>query len=322
MRVRALMTAAAAAAALLAAGCGSSTPAAPPPESAVTPAPAAPGAATTLDLPTGFAPEGVAVDAGGTAYFGSRTDGSLYRASVATGQGQVFSPGPGTPSLGLETDRAGRLWVAGGSGGNARVVDAASGAVLASYPLATGPSFVNDVVLAGGSAWFTDSTNPVLYRIPLGPDGAPPPPAAVTRVPLSGALVYGPGINANGIESTPDGSALLVVQSTTGRLFRVDPATGATTPVDLGGAVLTNGDGLTRDGATLFAVENRSNAVAVVDLAPDGASGRVARTITHPLLDVPTTVAVVGDRLLLPNARYSTPSTPQTPYAAVLLPRG
>jgi hypothetical protein len=43
---------------------------------------------------------------------------------------------------------------------------------------------------------------------------------------------------------TPDGRALLVVQSNTGYRFRVDPHTGVATRVDLGGTLLTNGDGL------------------------------------------------------------------------------
>lgn len=293
------------------AGCGQDTVGAP-----------GPGVAPDLlALPDGFAPEGVAVDAAGSAYFGSRENGTLYRASPASGQGQVLSPGPGTPSLGLAVDGAGRLFVAGGRGGDARVVDTASGAVVAAYRFAERPSFVNDVALVAGAAWFTDSTNPVLYRVPLGPDGAPGPSGTQAEVPLTGAIAYRPGVNANGIESTPDGSALLVVQSTTGLLFRVDPATGSTTAVDLGGATLTNGDGITRDGSTLYVVQNRSNAVAAVDLAPDGSSGRVTGTVTDPRFDVPTTVAVAGDRLVLPNARFATPVTPGTPYTAVLVPR-
>ena len=38
-----------------------------------------------------------------------------------------------------------------------------------------------------------------------------------------------PGFNANGIALTPNGRALLVVQSATGLLFRVNPRTGEAT---------------------------------------------------------------------------------------------
>jgi sugar lactone lactonase YvrE len=118
--------------------------------------------------------------------------------------------------------------VAGGTGGDARVVDTRSGRILASYTLSTVPAFVNDVVLTLGAAWFTDSTNPVLYRLRRG---------AVSTVPLSGAITYTTGINANGITATPDGRGLLIIQSNTGRLFRSTPD-GVTTEVDLGGELL------------------------------------------------------------------------------------
>jgi len=230
---------------------------------------------TSLALPDGFQPEGIAIGPGPVAYFGSRADGSLYRASLVTGRGEIFSKGPGTPSLGLKTDQRGRLFVAGGRGGDARVIDTRTGAVLASYAFATGDTFVNDVILAGGAAWFTDSRIPVLYKVPLGRHGRLPRPDQVVKVPLTGDLVYGDGNNANGIAPTPDGRALLVVQSNTGGLFRVDPATGVTTKVDLGSESLINGDGLLLCGRTLFAVQNRLNVVAVVKLNPAGTLGEV-----------------------------------------------
>ncbi len=275
----------------------------------------------TIALPDGFQPEGIAIGVLPYAFFGSRADGSIYRASLVTGRGRIISPGPGTQSLGLKVDRRARLFVAGGNAGDARVVDAITGGVLASYRLATGPSFVNDVVLTRGAAWFTDSTNPVLYRLPLGRNGALPTPEQVVRLPLTGDIVYRPGVNANGIAPTPDGRGLLVVQSVTGLLFRVDPTTGVTTTVDLGGETLTNGDGLLLRGRTLYVVQNRLNTVAVVHLDRTGTRGTVVDRVTDPRFDVPTTVAAYGPRLYLPNARFTTPPTPQTEYTAVAIPR-
>jgi hypothetical protein len=120
---------------------------------------------TTLALPDGFSPEGIATGPGLVASFGSRGDGDLYRVDLRTGRGHVFSQGPGTPSLGPETDGRGRLYVAGGTGDDARVVGTRTGAVLASHRFATGTTFVNDVVLTPGTAWFTDSRNPVRYGL-------------------------------------------------------------------------------------------------------------------------------------------------------------
>src|SRR5262249_47756498 len=98
------------------------------------------------------------------------------------------------------------------------------------------------------------------YRLPLGRNGALP--ADAESVPLTGEWQQTPGFNANGIAQTPDRSALLVVQSSTGLLFRVDPATGEATQVDLGGTLLTNGEGLLVVGRALYAVQIQDNQVA------------------------------------------------------------
>jgi hypothetical protein len=46
----------------------------------------------------------------------------------------------------------------------------------------------------------------------------------------------------------------------------------------------------------------------------------VSRT-TDARFDVPTTIAEYGNRFYLPNARFTTPPTPTTPYTAVSIPR-
>ncbi|MFE6921489.1 SMP-30/gluconolactonase/LRE family protein [Nocardia sp. NPDC057663] len=278
---------------------------------------------TTIALPAGFQAEGVAIGSLPIAYFGSMADGSIYRANLVTGQGDLLTRGPGSQALGLQLDDRGRLFVAGGTGGDFRVVDAWTGAVLATYQFATGPqTFVNDMVLTPEGAWVTDSFAPVLYHLPIGRDGALPPPDAVVRIPLTGDIDYIPGaFNANGIVRTPDGTGLLIVQSITGHLFRVDPTTGIARRVDLGGESLTDGDGLLRQGTTLFAVQNRRNAIAMITLDPAGTVGTLDRRITDPRFDVPATVAAYGDRLYLPNARFDTAPTSATPYSAVAVDR-
>jgi sugar lactone lactonase YvrE len=272
---------------------------------------------TELALPPGFLPEGIAIGPGPVAYFGSRADGRIFRVNLVNGVGADFSPGPGTPSLGLKTDHDHRLFVAGGTGGNGRVVSTRNGAVLKTYQFTANPAFVNDVVLTPDAAWFTDSLAAALYRVPtrhgLG--------ATFTTLPLSGDFVLGPGNNANGISRTPDGRALLIIQSNTGLLLRVDPRTGVATTVDLGGEVLTAGDGLLLDGRTLFAVQNRLNQIAVVRLNHAGTAGQIVDHITDPRFDIPTTVAAFGNRLYLPNARFTTPPTPETTYNAIAVRR-
>jgi sugar lactone lactonase YvrE len=276
-----------------------------------------------IELPNGFQPEGIAIDPAGTAYFGSRVDGDIYAVDLASGRGEVLSQGPGTASLGMKTDQRGRLFVAGAAGGNGRVIDTRTGEVLASYTFTTAtPTFVNDVVLGMDAAWFTDSRQPVLYQVPLGHHGELPSQSAVRTIPLSGDYVHNPTLNnGNGISLTPDGRSLIIVQSATGFLFKVDPRTGVTKRIDLGvdaagrPVLMTNGDGLLLCGDTLYVVQNRLNKIAVVDLDKSATSGRVVGEITSTDFDVPTTVAAFGNRLYLPNARFSVLlPTVDTPY--------
>ncbi|MFI9812002.1 SMP-30/gluconolactonase/LRE family protein [Saccharothrix variisporea] len=270
-------------------------------------------------LPDGFLPEGIAIGGAPVAYFGSRADGDLFRVDLRSGRGEVFSQGPGTASVGMKVDRRGRLFVAGSGGGDARVVDAETGEVLKSYAFAASDTFVNDVVITEHAAYFTDSRKPVLYKVAFGRHGELP--ATHTEVPLTGDFRLTPGvINANGIARTPDREALLVVQSNTGLLHRVGPD-GATTVVDLGGYVLTSGDGLLVEGRTLLVVQNRLNTVSVFTLDKAGTSGKLVTKITDPRFDTPTTVASFGHRLYLPNARFTTAPTPTTSYSAVAVSR-
>jgi len=273
-----------------------------------------------LSLPDGFRPEGIAIR-GKYAYFGSLADGDLYAANLVTGKGRVISQGPGTPATGLKADLRGRLFVSGGTGGDARVVSSRTGKVLASYQFATGATFINDVALTRGTAWFTDSQQPVLYGLPLGRNGRLPAADRVITLPLSGDYVHVAGFNLNGISATPDGRALLAVQTATGLLFRINPRTGVAKQVELGGQLLPNGDGLLLRGRTLYVVQNQLNQVAVVKLDRAGRAGTLQRTLTSPHFDVPTTIAAFGRWLYLPNARFSTPPTPETTYTAVRINR-
>ena len=280
----------------------------------------------SVALPDGFQPEGIATQ-GRYGYFGSRADGDIYRADLRTGQGEVISQGPGTPSLGLKVGPRDRLYVAGGTSGTVRVVSARTGEVLASLTVSTGTSFVNDVVLTGRAAWFTDSRAAQLYRVPIHRDGSLPTQDEVETLPLTGDWVQPPeGSNGgNGITESPDGKALLVVNSTDGTLFRIPkkgPHAGRAELVDLAGASLTNGDGLLLEGRTLYVVRNRLDEVAVLKLDRDGDTGRQIDTLTSDGFDVPTTIARWRGAFYLPNARFTTTPTPETTYDVTRVERG
>ena len=267
---------------------------------------------TTLKLPDGFQPEGIAIS-GRFAYFGSLADGRILRVNLIDGSSKVISPAVGTPSVGLKSDGR-RLFVSGGTAGDARVIDQHNGAVLAHFQFATAPTFINDVILTERAAWFTDSMKATLYAVPLRGGN-------FSSLPLTGDFVLGPGFNANGIARTPDGRALLIVQTNTATIFRVDPKTGVARKVDLGGEPATDGDGLLVIGRTLFVVQNQLNRVAVFRLNAEGTSGRLVTHLSDRRLDIPTTAAAFGNRLYLPNARFNTPPTPTTTYTAVAIRR-
>lgn len=120
------------------------------------------------------------------------------------------------------------------------------------------------------------------------------------------------GFQPEGIAAAKGGRVLVVVQSNTGKLFKVNPSTGVTRQIDLGGALLTNGDGLLLRGRTLFVVRNRLNLIAVVRLTRSLGSGRVVAELTDPDLDVPTTVTFTAGRLYAVNARFGTAPDPAT----------
>ncbi len=278
--------------------------------------PATAGAATfpdTIRLPDGWQPEGIAAGRGTSLYVGSIPTGAVWKGDARTGQGDVLvPPREGRSAIGIKVDRRNRLFVAGGATGRAFVYDAATGADLASYQLApagTAVTFVNDVVVTSKAAFFTDSRNQQLYVLPLGRHGALPDQEEVRVLPLTGELEYTPAttdVDLNGIVAARGGRVLLAVQSSTGKLFRIDPRTGATREVDLGGAVLTNGDGLLLAGRVLFVVQNRLNQIAVVKLSGSLDRGRLVAELTDPDFDVPTTIAFQAGRLYAVNARFGT----------------
>jgi sugar lactone lactonase YvrE len=264
-----------------------------------------------IELPNGFRPEGIAIK-GKSFFVGSLGTGAIYRGDLRTGTGTVINNGEasGAASVGLAVDHNGRVFAAGGATGKARVVDGRTGQLIKVIELTTGATFINDVVIAQGSAWFTDSVNPVLYRVPLDLVGQ------VQTVPLTGAIVYGTGNNVNGIDATADGKTLVLVQTNAGKLFTTDQ-TGVTKEIVVTSDTVPsvpNGDGILLEGHTLYVVQNRSNVIAVIKLDKGLASGTVLERLSGPGFDVPTTIDRFGNHLYAVNARFTTPPTPDTSY--------
>jgi len=261
-----------------------------------------------IELPDGFRPEGI--ETRGRKFFvGSTNTGAIYRGDLKTGNGKVFIPGgEGKSAIGLARAQ-GMLFVSGGATGGAKVYDELSGAELGSFQFTTENSFINDAVATDWAVYFTDSVNPVLYKVPIQGKGEFREPETLA---YTGDLVYQEGFNVNGIDGPSANTYLIVVQSNTGKLFKVDPNNGATDEIDLGGETVPNGDGILLDpDGRLWVVQNQQKLLTLVKLNSDVTAGQVVKRSNIPNSDVPTTVARSGKYLALPNARFGN-ETPDT----------
>jgi hypothetical protein len=281
-----------------------------------------------INLPDGFFPEGIESGRGTSFFVGSLIDGAIWRGDLRTGSGAVLADGEtGRVSVGIAYEASrDRLWVAGGGpgffgAGDVRVYDASSGTLLATFIPPGAVGFLNDVAITHDAVYVTDSFNPQLVVIPLPADGSLPSEDSATLLPVSGVAQIG-GPNLNGIVAKS--GMLLVGETSSGNLFRVDPDTGIAVEVDLGDVDLPGPDGLELRGNTLYVVGG--GLVTVVRLGARLASGVVLGVITdpgepnNPLLDVPTTATVAAGRLWVVNARFTTPPTPDTEYWITQLP--
>ena len=283
-------------------------------------------------------PEGVATD-GRYFYVGSTTDGTVYRGELGGATATTFLPGGQdgrTSAVGMKV-ADGYLFVAGGATGRFFVYDVDSRELVGSYavPATSQPTFLNDVVVApDGTVYVTDSLQPVLYAV--SPDYATDgvETLAVGYAYAGTELVHRPGFNVNGIVASPDGRYLLLAQSNTGTLFRVDRATGDITAVDLAGATVS-GDGLVLSGRTIYAVERApldppqtgpdavDGRIVEIRLSGDWTSGALLGYTRDATFDDPTTAAFARGRLLVVNSQFGERSAqvaPSTPFTVSSIP--
>jgi hypothetical protein len=218
-----------------------------------------------IPLPNGFSPEGIAIHEG-VAYTGSLVDGAILQVDLPGGDVEEFapSPGPDKRSLGMDVDRFGRLWVAGGGetffpgvAPSFRVYDTDTGDLLADVEVPG--EFLNDVFVTKEAAWFTDSFAPQLFKVPIAKDGEIGSPE---RVELGGDWVPSGEVDANGIVATGDGklivSQTVAADGSGGALYVIDAdAEGVADAQRItlsGGSLAAGADGLVLVGRKLFVV--------------------------------------------------------------------
>lgn len=290
-------------------------------------------AATTPRVSTAFAlpgdrayPEGIALDPRtGDTYVGSYTTGAVYRAARGARTAEVFLPAGADGRVtanGLKADRAGRLWVIDSTAG-VDVYDLRDRSLIARFDVpGDAPRFVNDLaVTPDGTAYLTDSTRAVIYRVTpadlaRGPRGTLTPAYDLSRVKDPGSP---DAFTLNGVVADPAGHRLFTVDMTGGGLYRVDITTGAVHQVVLYGGDLTHGDGLELTHGTLWAAHNAVDTITRWRLSPDGRSARLERRLTDPALQIPTTLVRDRGRLLVVRSQFDKggpmgPGVPETPF--------
>ena len=182
----------------------------------------------SIDLPNGWRPEGVVVGRGSNVYVGSTLAvGALWHGDLRTGEGEILFPGgTGQVTVGLEHDQHDRIWAAGGPTGVGKV-STQTGSLLSRHT----PSWLR----ARGSS--------MTWSSPLRPRTSPIPWAVSSSPCRSGPAVSFPIPEhrpARHRRRQPDRHRDHARQQgphrgSAGDLYRVDPATGTTTEIDLGG---------------------------------------------------------------------------------------
>ncbi len=257
----------------------------------------------TLNLPEAFAPEGIAVDAGGTMYLGSLTQGRVISLNPETNQIEPFAAAGvnGMVSvIGLHISADNALVFACSSDLEASQFTGTAAPALVAFVRATGEAagryelpedggFCNDITeLPDGTILATDSFSPRIYALR--------PEATALEIWFEDAGFTGEGFNLNGI-AYADGSVYFV-RYNTGTLHGIpvteDSGAGSYFDVTLP-APLAAPDGLTALGHGRFLVVEGGGLTAGARGQLSGLrleNGAAMVTVIAPDLNIPTTAAV------------------------------
>ena len=276
-------------------------------------------------------PESIAV-VGDHFFVGSVSTGTVSRGDLDRRRAQVWSPGgtDGRTSVTGVKATDDRLILMGGATGKVFVYNVKNGRLIREFdaPACASGHFINDAAVAkNGDVYVTDSFCPVLFRIPAAMLRTAGPAVTLRRFLSFRGTVFqflpGGAFNANGIVAAEGGRVLVIVQSATGFLFRVNPSTRRVSKVDTGGADLTNGDGMALLGGDRLVVVRNANAeIATLQLRDDATRARLRSRLVDPEhLLFPTGAAEARGRLLVTNSQLDKMGgTPVLPFTVASLP--
>jgi hypothetical protein len=279
-----------------------------------------------IAMPTGWEGEGIELGKGHEFFVGANSfsslfgpysvswlAGAIYKGNLRTGVGGFLVEPTGKSASGLSYDpRTDYLYAATGFGDftemGVTVYDASSGDVITEITFGDG-IVINDCLVTRRAVYCTDSINPDLYKVVLEKGGRLPSTPVVEVIPMPDFGMV-EGFNANGLVGDFDGKQLVIVNISSGVLYRVDTASGEASPLEIEGAeqLFGDGDGLYLDGRTLYILQNFSNKIAVVQLWGDLSGGEFIKNIPgegepNPL-KIATTIIGFGNSLYAINTNF------------------
>ena len=271
--------------------------------------------------------EGIGVDRRQRTFYVSEvTGGEIHRGDVRTGETNEWMPEGADgrfTARGITTDRHDRIYIAGGPNGIGTDrpdlwVYESDGTLLAALRVDEPNAFINDVTIGpDGAAYFTNSNAPQIFRVAEHGGSW----QVTTWADATGTIATPPGFNLGGIVVSRDRSALIVAQGNVGELWRFDLATANATGVALGGADVTNADGLVLRGRNLIVVRNFSRVLTTLQVDAAGQQAHLVNEIATDPDRVFTTAKIARGRLLLIDSHFDEPIA-QPPYEVVALGLG
>ena len=270
-------------------------------------------------------PEGIAYQAAtGHFYTGSVSNGDIIKVDVQSGIASTWASGAAQgrkAATGLKLDAKDRLWVCGGADAKVSVLDA-NGTLLKTWDMAAlfGAGFINDCIIDETHIYFTDSRVQKIYRTTV----TDTPGIMEEWLSFSNAEIpyTATGTNANGIVLTPDFKQLIVVISSSGKLYRISKQDKSIAEIPLNVPV-TSGDGLLLEGSTLYVSRNALNFIYPVTLTSGYQQGAVGVGFGTNLR-FNTTIARAGNYLLAVNGQLNRRATkdPVLPFSVsrVIIP--
>ena len=211
-------------------------------------------------IPVGRGPAGVTVG-GGEVWVANELDGTVSEVNPGAGtQVAVIPVGIGPRAI---TFGYGSVWVANDTSDSLSRIDAATGTVVATVRLGSSPS---GVAVGAGAVWVTSQETGELLRVDPG-DGRLSQAFAISQQPVAAAV----------------GAGSVWVADTGGTLTRLDPRTGKTRKIDVGGAPA----GVVFSGGAVWVASSVSGMVSRID--PGTGATRLIRIGNEP-----TDLAAVG----------------------------